>query len=157
MAKKSCKTKGLKENLSFRFMLATVLVILLVMGIKFVWDLNKMTDRAAQNLLEKAQVITEQQKAIWEFMVRNQNKINYDSDGNFEYKHLSCSTTVMGVGAMLASKTEYVIKPTNTIYRNILNAPDEFEVEGINWFKENPNEEEFWQLVKWVGKCFPDI
>ncbi|MFA5536523.1 MAG: DUF3365 domain-containing protein, partial [Bacillota bacterium] len=151
MEKKQC-AGGFRDNLIFRFMLAIALIIVLVMGVKFIWDLNKMTNRVASSLLEKAQVITEQQKAIWEFMVRNQNKINYDSSGGFEYKHLSCSTTVMGVGAMLASRTDYVIKPTNTEYRNILNAPDEFEVEGINWFKENPAEKEYWVSTELNGE-----
>lgn len=151
MDRKRC-ISNLKDNLTFRFMLATMLLIILVMGIKFIWDLNKMTNQAGRGLLEKAQVITEQQKAIWEFMVINQNKINYDSGGNFEYKHLSCSTTVMGVGAMLASKTEYVIKPTNIEYRNVLNAPDDFETRGINWFKENPEEKEYWAVKELDGE-----
>lgn len=150
--KKKFGIARLKDNLIFRFMLAIVLIIVLVMGAKFIWDLNKMTNRTANNLLEKAQVITEQQKAVWDFMVWNQDKINYDSAGGFEYKFLTCSTTVMGVGAMLASRTEYVIKPTNIEYRNILNAPDEFEIDGIAWFKENPSAKEYWASTELDNK-----
>lgn len=142
----------MRNNLIFRFMFAIIFIILLVMGAKFVWDLNKMTNRVGDNLIEKAQIITEQQKAIWEFMVRNQNKINYDTEGNFEYKHLSCSTTAMGVGAILSSRTDYMIKPTNIECRNVLNMPDEFEIGGINWFKENRNEKEYWTSTNLDGK-----
>ncbi|HHX50068.1 MAG TPA: DUF3365 domain-containing protein [Clostridia bacterium] len=122
------------------------------MGFKFIWDFvgaKSQTDRA---MIEKAQVIAEQQKAVWEFMAINQHKINYDSEGNFEYKHLSCSTAAMGVGAMLASKTEYKIKSTNMEYRNILNAPDEFEVKGIARFKDNPSASEYWAIEKVNGE-----
>lgn len=153
MAMKSGKTgKKSKDNLTFHFMLATVIVIVSVMGFKFMWDFIWSKKQAEQNMIEKAQVIAEQQKAIWEFMAINQNKINYDSKGNFEYKNLSCSTTAMGVGAMLASKTEYKIKPTNMEYRNALNAPDEFEIKGIKWFKDNPSAQEYWAIENIEGE-----
>lgn len=137
---------GIRDNLTFRFMLATVIVIISVMGTKFYWDYTEEKKQAEREMIEKAQVISEQQKALWEFVAINQNKINYDSKGNFEFKHLSCSTVAMGVGMMLASETEYKINPTNLQYRNVLNAPDEFEVKGITWFKENPSATEYWTV-----------
>ena len=139
-------TKKINNNLTLHFMLATVAVIVSVMGFKFMWDFVGAKSQTDQAMIEKAQVIAEQQKAVWEFMAINQHKINYDSEGNFEYKHLSCSTAAMGVGAMLASKTEYKIKSTNMEYRNILNAPDEFKIKGITWFKDNPSASEYWAI-----------
>ncbi|MEL1134568.1 ATP-binding protein [Desulfitobacterium sp. THU1] len=149
---------GLKEkikttdNLTFRFMLATVIVIIVVMGMKYFWDYNGEMKQAEREMLEKAQIITEQQKALWEFMAINQRKINYDLDGNLEYKFLSCSTVAMGVGAMLAAETDYRLKPTNTNYRNILNAPDAFEAEGIVHLKQFPSTTEYWVIDDTAGK-----
>lgn len=127
-------------------MLATAIVIITVMGIKFFWDFNEEKNQAERAMLEKAQIITQQQKALWEFMAINQHKINYDSDGNLEYKYLSCSTVAMGVGAMLASQTDYKIKPTNMEVRNILNTPDTFETGGVTAFKGNSSTTEYWSI-----------
>jgi two-component system, NarL family, sensor histidine kinase BarA len=148
----SDKSLRIHDNLTFRFMLATVIVIITVMGIKFFWDYTEEKNNAERAMIEKAQIITEQHKALWEFMAINQKKINYNFDGNLEFKGLSCSTVAMGVGMMLASKTEYSIKPTNLVYRNKLNAPDDFEIEGINWIKSNPTTTEYWSIDSVKGK-----
>lgn len=143
---------GVRDNLTFRFMLATVIIIITVMGIKFSWDYSEEKKQTERELIEKAQIISEQQKALMEFVAINQNKINYDSKGNFEFKHLSCSTVAMGVGMMLASETEYRINPTNLQYRNVLNAPDEFEIEGLTKLKENPSTTEYFAIKEEKGE-----
>lgn len=142
----------LTDNLTFRFMLATVIVIILVMGTKYIWDYHEEMKQAEREMLEKAQIITQQQKALWEFMAINQRKINYDIDGNLEYKFLSCSTVAMGVGAMLAAETDYKLKPTNLTYRNILNAPDDFEVEAITYLQTFPSATEYWAIDHMDGE-----
>lgn len=40
--------------------------------------------------------------------------------------------------------TEYQMKPTNIEYRSTLNAPDEFEIIGLQQFEQNPEIEEYW-------------
>ncbi|NMA69599.1 MAG: DUF3365 domain-containing protein [Desulfitobacterium sp.] len=142
----------LTDNLTFRFMLATVIVIILVMGTKYIWDYHEEMKQAEREMLEKAQIITQQQKALWEFMAINQRKINYDIDGNLEYKFLRCSTVAMGVGAMLAAETDYKLKPTNLTYRNILNAPDDFEVEAITYLQTFPSATEYWAIDHMDGE-----
>lgn len=135
-----------RDNLTFRFMLGTIIVICVVMSIKFWWDYNQQNKQATNELLEKAQVISKQQVAIWEFMIINQNRINYDTQGNFEFKHLNCSTVAMGVGVIFAEMTDYAIKPTNTNYRNAMNAPDNFELAALKKFEEQRNLKEYWAV-----------
>lgn len=89
------------ENLTFRFMFATILIVVIVMGIKVIWDYKVQKSQALYEMKEKAQVITKQQIATWEFMSINQDNINYDSEGNFEFKHMNCSTVAMGIGVFL--------------------------------------------------------
>ncbi|HHV64090.1 MAG TPA: DUF3365 domain-containing protein [Peptococcaceae bacterium] len=119
------------------------------MGLKLSWDYTQQQKQVQKELLEKAQVITKQQKAIWEFMIINQDRINYDAQGNFEFKHLNCSTVAMGVGVILAemTDTDYTIKPTNINYRNALNAPDEFELASLYKFQANPKLQEYWAIT----------
>lgn len=141
-----------KDNLIFSFMFGTIIVIFVVMSVKFWWDYNERKNQAANELLEKAQVITQQQKAIWEFMIINQDRINYDSEGRFEFKHLNCSTVAMGVGVIFAEMTDYTIKPTNINYRNPLNAPDRFELAALNEFRKEPELKEYWAIDTAEGK-----
>jgi len=136
-----------RDNLTFRFMTATILVIVIVMGIKFVWDYREQQRQAMNEMKEKAEVITKQQIATWEFMSINQDNINYDAEGNFEFKHMNCSTVAMGIGMFFAEMTDYHIKPTNVEYRNAQNAPDDFELKALQKFEADPELEEYWSTA----------
>ncbi len=129
-------------------MLGAIIVIGVVMGVKLWWDFQEQNKQATNELIEKAQVITKQHKALWEFMIINQNKINYDAQGNFEFKHLNCSTVAMGVGTIFAEMTDYSIKPTHILYRNDNNAPDNFELDVLNTFEQEPDRTEYWATDK---------
>lgn len=133
-------------------MLGAIIVIAVVMGIKLWWDFQEQNKQATNELIEKAQVITKQHKAFWEFMIINQNKINYDAQGNFEFKHLNCSTVAMGVGTIFAEMTDYLIKPTHISYRNDNNAPDDFERDVLNKFEQEPERTEYWATAEIDGK-----
>jgi len=141
-----------KDNLTFRFMSATILVIVIVMGIKFAWDFREQQRQAMNEMMEKAQVITKQQIATWEFMSINQDNINYDAEGNFEFKHMNCSTVAMGIGMFFAEMTKYHLKPTNIQYRNVLNAPDDYELNVLQQFKIDPELKEYWSTDTIDGK-----
>lgn len=133
-------------------MSATIIIIFIAMGVKFAWDYHEQNEQARNELLEKAQVITKQHIAVWDFMIINQDRINYDSKGNFEFKSLNCSTVAMGVGSLLAEMTDYTIKPTNINFRNVLNSPDAFELAALYRFKEDPELKEFWATDTIDGK-----
>ena len=145
-------TRLTKVNLTFRFMSATILIVVLVMGIKIIYDYKVQQQQALNEMKEKAEVITKQQIATWEFMSINQDNINYDSEGNFEFKHMNCSTVAMGIGVFFAEMTNYKIKPTHLNYRSILNAPDEFEKVGLQQFQNDPALEEYWATDTIDGK-----
>lgn len=141
-----------RDNLTFRFMSATILVIIVVMGIKFFWDYRQQQTQAMREMKEKAAVITKQQMATWEFMSVNQDNINYDSEGNFEFKHMNCSTVAMGIGVYFSQLTDYQLKPTNIVYRSVLNAPDTFELAGLQQFVADPDLAEYWNTDMIEGK-----
>ncbi|NLP43323.1 MAG: DUF3365 domain-containing protein, partial [Peptococcaceae bacterium] len=49
-----------KVNLTFRFMTATIFIIVLVMGIKIIYDHKVQQQQALYEMKEKAEVITKQ-------------------------------------------------------------------------------------------------
>ncbi len=140
------KTTLHKRGLSFYLMIAIVVTVSVIMGIKGVWDYSNQRKWAEQEMLDKALIIMAQQEAIWEFMSRNQDLINYDGEGNFEYKYLNCSTAVMSIGTMVSRDTDYVIKSTNLETRSVLNTPDDFETDGVLYLKNNPGKD-YWSLT----------
>ncbi len=60
-------------------------------------------------------------------MNKNQDKINYDSAGNFEFKGLQCSIAGRSVGAFFSRDTDYSVRYVSDTPRNVANTPDAFE------------------------------
>ncbi|RJE47324.1 histidine kinase [Dehalobacter sp. MCB1] len=133
-------------------MAATILIVVIVLGIKFIWDYKLQHRQAMNEMKEKAEVITKQQIATWEFISLNQDNINYDAEGNFEFKHMNCSTVTMGIGVFFSELTNYHLKPTNILYRNVQNAPDDFELNVLQHFKIDPKLREYWAIDTIDGK-----
>ncbi len=134
----------MREKLAFRFMFATTLVVIFVMTIHFFWEYNQQKQQALLELIEKAQVITKQLVATREFISTNQDRINFDSKGNYEFKHLNPAAVGMGTADAFGRLTDYKIKQTRIHYRDSRNAPDEFEVQILKRFEANPELQEMW-------------
>lgn len=125
-------------------MLYTTIIIVIVMSVNFYWDYRQQKRQALVEMREKAQVITKQLLATREFIAKNQDRINYDSQGNFEFKHLNPAAVGMGVANIFEKLTDYRIKQTRIDYRDFKNAPDLFEVQVLHKFEQNPKLKEIW-------------
>ena len=90
-----------------------------------------------QKLREKAHIITEQFVAMRFFIAQNQDRINFDSHGNFEFKQLNPAAVGRGVGNLLAERTQYTIKQTWFNVRNPDNEPDDFERVALEAFNND--------------------
>lgn len=133
-----------RQSLSFRFMVATTITIVLVMLASFFWDYRQLQQQAYLELKEKARVITLQLLATREFIARNQNLINYDSHGNFEFKGLNPAAVGTGSSEIFGQWTDYKIKQTRLTARNPLNQPDDFELKVLHTFMQDTNLKEAW-------------
>ncbi|WP_227761741.1 c-type heme family protein [Zhaonella formicivorans] len=133
-----------KQNLNYRFMFATTVAIVLIMTVNFTWDYYEQKRQSYQELREKAQVITKQLLATREFIAQKQDRINFDSQGHFEFKGLNPAAVGRGLGDIFASWTEYGIKQTRLEVRNPKNAPDEYEKQALYKFQADPALQEVW-------------
>lgn len=143
-----------RHSLSFRFMLATTVTIVLVMLASFFWDYRQLQKQAYLELQEKASVITLQLLATREFIARNQDRINYCSLGHFEFKHLNPAAVGTGSSEIFGQWTDYKIKQTRLTARNPLNQPDDFEKRALQAFIENPDLKEAWGQEVMDGKHY---
>ncbi|MFA5536701.1 MAG: DUF3365 domain-containing protein [Bacillota bacterium] len=143
-----------RHNLSFRFMLATTLIIVSVMAAHFLWEHYQLQRQAYAELKEKAQVITLQLLATREFISQHQDRINYDSLGNFEFKGLNPAAVGTGVNQIFGRWTDYTIKQTRLNTRNPLNEPDQFERAVLLAYEETMKPVEVWDRQEINGKHY---
>lgn len=52
------------------------------------WESDRSAALEESELVQQARALSANMEAVWEFMNHNQDKINYDSAGNFEFKGL---------------------------------------------------------------------
>lgn len=128
----------MRGSLSRKFMIRITAILLLITGINLGLDYYEQKNQILQELKEKSRVITGQLLATREFIARNQDRINYDSRGHFEFKGLNPAAVGRGVGEIFNRSTGYQIKQTRLNPRSPGNAPDAFEVKGLRVLAENP-------------------
>ncbi|MEL1134577.1 ATP-binding protein [Desulfitobacterium sp. THU1] len=134
----------MRDSLTYRFMMFTTIVVVFIMLINFAWDYHTQRDQATLEMHEKAQVITKQLIATREVIAKNQDRINYDTEGNFEFKHFNPAAVGMEIGDIFGELTNYSIKQTRIDYRDSRNTPDDFEYQGIQKFNRQPQLTEIW-------------
>lgn len=125
-------------------MLGLVAALCLITGLQLAVDYREQQQRVHSELLEKSRVITEEMVATREFIARNQDRINYDSQGHFEFKALNPAAVGRGVGEIFNENTGYHIKQTRINPRNEKNAPDSFEAQVLLRFKNQPELTEYY-------------
>jgi len=119
----------LKNSLSWRFMLSMASIIVVMMTINLLWNLNMSQRQAEAEMREKATVIAQQLIAARSFIAVQQDAINSDSNGNYEFKHLNPAAVGKGIGDIFNKASGYKFKQTRPQVRDQENKPDNFEVQ----------------------------
>jgi signal transduction histidine kinase len=132
------------DKLSHRFMLYLTFAIVMIMGINFSFNINHQQQQSLLELREKANIIGLQFQAMRAFIAQKQHAINYDSQGNFEFKHLNPAAVGKGAGDIFGEWTDYSIKQTRLQVRNVENYPDEFERKMMEKLQEDRTLPEIW-------------
>lgn len=129
----------LKYRIAFPAVVATV--FLLIASVFGSYWINRQQTEIV--LKEQAYILSQEMAAIWDFAAVNQDRINYDADGEYNFKGLHCSIVGTSVGALFSSRTDYVIRYVSDHPRNPQNLADEFEMDAISAFRANPGLNEF--------------
>lgn len=134
----------LRDTLSFRFMRVIITGLIIVLVIGFLWELQEQRKQAMLELREKAAVIAEELLATRTFIAASQDRINKDSKGNFEFKHMNPARVVQEISRIFNEVTKYRIKQTRLHPRIPENTPDEYERRQLELFARNPTITEVW-------------
>ncbi|WP_018212149.1 MULTISPECIES: DUF3365 domain-containing protein [Desulfitobacterium] len=134
----------------FVILLVGILAVSLLMNVVWIWMTQQK--QAEREMHEKAYVLSQQMEAAWEFMVINQDVINYDANGEYNFKKLHCSLVGKSIGKLFGKKTGYTIRYTNFNPRNKADIPDQFELEALTLFAADVKTSEFYKVSEYAGK-----
>lgn len=141
-AKVSLKTKIIG-------LLSVVLLALLAVDIVWTYETQKASTESV--LLEESRVLVIEMDAVWDFISINQDTINYTFDGTYEYKRLHCAIAGKSVAAFFSQNSDYTIRFTNTVPRNIANTPDQYENDALALFSDDSDTTEYFGFTEYEG------
>lgn len=125
-------------SIATKLMLGVTAVLIVVLGLNLGLDIRHQRAQAEEDLREQARMVATQVIAMREFIARNQDRINWDSGGHFEFKYLNPAAVGRGVGRIFAEMSDYRYKQTRLEVRSAENMPDAFEVEALRRFAAEP-------------------
>lgn len=140
--------KAIKSvTLKTKFIVLLVGIIAACLCVNLIWSSHDSEAQTERELLQQVRALSANMDAIWDFMNINQDLINYDKQGNYEFKGLQCSIAGRSIGALFSQKTDYETRYVCLTPRNDSNEPDTFEAEGLTAFAENPEQVEYYGIA----------
>ena len=120
-------------------LLSAVLLVLLVVDIA--WTYKTQEQATQEVMLEESRILVTEMDAVWDFVSANQSTINYTADGVYEYKGLHCAIAGKAVAAFFSDNSDYTIRFTKLVPRNLRSAPDDYETAALEQFERSGNGE----------------
>ncbi len=127
------------KRLKLRGKITIALVMLLVVAVlgNAIWSSYTQQAQAKLEMREKAQILTSEMNAVWDFMDINQDRIDTDSDGTYNFKGLYCAIAGKSIAKLLERETDYLIQYVSLQPRKKASLADEFETEAIHTFLDS--------------------
>ena len=139
-------------KLKYKLALPTVIVIVLLMALNITWSYTSQREQAQAAMREQAYTLTRQLNAMWEFMAINQDRINYDAQGNYDFKGLHCSIVGLSVSGRFSQSTDYTIRYVSDSPRNSSHATDVFETQVMERFRQDATLAEYDEMAEFEGQ-----
>lgn len=127
-----------------KFVVLLISVIAIMLGANMLWQQHAGEQHTERELLEQARALSSNMDAVWFFMTINQDLINYDSEGNYEFKGLQCSIAGRSIGSLFSRATDYETNYVALAPRNDYDEPDGFERDGLEAFAADAQLDEYY-------------
>jgi signal transduction histidine kinase len=137
-------------RITSRLTVIVVGLLVLSLGAIVILSTNLQEGQAKQEMLEKARVLSQQMNAVWNFIEINQDLIDTDSDGTYNFKGVYCAIAGKSIAVHFNRESDYVIRYTSTTPRKNSAYPDEFESEAFASFARG--QVEFYGIVEFEGE-----
>ncbi len=132
------------SKLGTKLVRSTSLVLALTMALGITWNVYREKKQARLELIEQSRVIAAQMLALRQVTAENQGRINYDSNGNFEFKHLNPAALVQQVNRVFNASTNYRVRQVSLTPRLKENEPNSFEKEKLLILEQKRDSKEVW-------------
>lgn len=137
--------KRMKLRSGIALLLVALLFVSLVLNAS--WSTYAQRAQAEREMLEKSQILARQMGATWDFVDINQERIDTDSDGSYNFKGIYCAIAGKGIGKLFSHGTDYVIRYVKVDPRQKSAAPDEFEQMAFDSFDKGASE--FYSITRY--------
>jgi signal transduction histidine kinase len=108
-----------------------MVLLVISLGACLLWSFflqQRITERRA---LAEAQVLSYEMRAIWDYVNDIQNRINYDSDGLYNFKGIYCTIAAKNIAQRFMRETDYAIRYVRENPRSFVGEPDAFELKAF--------------------------
>jgi len=129
-------------------------IVLVVTGLTVAVFYKLQQKAIEQSLQMQTKAVADEYIAIRHVIAQNQDRINYDSAGNFEFKGLNPARVGNMVAEYFNKLSNFKVKQTSLRYRNPLGAPDDFEREVLQKLENNPETSIIYKKVIIDGKPY---
>lgn len=142
-----------KLRLTSMFLVLLVALFAASIIANYYWTASTMRKQMENELVEKAQVLSQQMDAVWTFMSANQEQLEqiaYTETGS--YMGLHCAIVGRSVGLIFSQETNYTTRFVNFNPRNKSDSPDQFETDALNTFLSDRSIQEYYSFSTFDGQ-----
>lgn len=138
-------------SLTTAFIVLISVVIGGVLLVYLAWSVDAHRSAAQDKALAEARVLNAEMGAIWDYINAQQDRINYNADGRYDFKGVYCTIAAKNVAQRFMQRTDYVIRYVRENPRSSTDVPDAFELEAIGaWV--NGEEAEYYAFTTFEGE-----
>lgn len=134
------------RRLTTYFTVLITIVIIIVLGVYLAWSIHAQRAAAENKALAEAQTLNRELDAIWDYINDQQGRINYNSDGTYDFKGIYCTIAAKNIAQRFMQHTDYVIRYVREDPRTATDEPDAFEIQAIDAY-HSQGAEEFWAVT----------
>lgn len=113
-----------RGGLTAAFIVLISVVVGGVLLIYLAWSIGGHRSAAQSKALAEAQVLNAEMGAIWDYINAQQDRINYNSDGRYDFKGVYCTIAAKNVAKRFMQRTDYVIRYVRENPRSGTDVPD---------------------------------
>lgn len=127
-------------------------LLLLAVGFNVAWNYTNQMAQSEREMLEKTQILNEELKAVWEFVDINQNRIDTDANGSFNFKNIYCAIAGKSVASIFMRDTDYIVRYVNLNPRKASSRADEYERAALEGFGSDGAAEDVYEITTYDGR-----
>lgn len=137
---KSQRGSGAGMRLSGRFTVLVSVLVAVAVAFYLAWTFQVQHEAAERKALGEARVLDSEMAAIWDYVNDNQDRINYNSDGTYDFKGVYCTIAGKDIAKRFMLSAEYGIRFVRENPRSAPDEPDAFERLALEAFAAGQTE-----------------